>query len=122
MNTLLWVFQVFLAVTFVYSGIMKSTSNREKLVRIGQTGIANFSYPAIRSIGILEILGAFGILLPWRLQILPVLTPISSVCFAAIMIPAAGIHMRRKEFKSLSFNILLFGISVFVAFKRFPVH
>ena len=119
MNIVLWVLQVFLAVTFGYSGIMKSTQNRERLVSIGQTGVDGLSYPLIRFIGITEILGAIGIVLPWWTGILPVLTPMTAVCFAALMVLAAPIHYKRKEYWSVALNITLFVMSVFVAWMRF---
>jgi uncharacterized membrane protein YphA (DoxX/SURF4 family) len=121
MNTILWIFQILLAIVFGYSGIMKSTQQRERLVHIGQTGVADLSYPLIRLIGTLEILGAMGIILPQALHVLPFLTPVTAICFAVIMIPAAGIHTKRREFKSVSLNIFLFLLSVFVALQRFKI-
>lgn len=121
MNTILWVLQIFLGVTFIYSGIMKTTQQRQKLVHIGQTGVADLSYPLIRFIGIMEILGALGIILPQALGVLPVLTPVAAVGFAAIMVLAASIHARRKELPAFSFNLFLLLISIFVAIQRFSL-
>lgn len=119
MNTLLWILQGFLALTFAYSGFMKSSQEREKLVSAGQTGVANLSYPIIRFIGISELLGAVGITVPWLTGILHILTPVSAVCFAAIMVMAMRIHYRRGEYRSVTLNVLLFAASVFVAYARF---
>lgn len=119
MNVLLWFLQGFLAVTFFYSGVCKSLFTRERLVVMGQTGVANLSYPAIRSIGALEILGVAGILLPWALGILLVLTPLTAAGFAVVMLFAAPIHARRGEWKSVALNAFLFGASTFVAYARF---
>lgn len=119
MNTILWIFQMLLGITFSYSGLMKSTQNRERLVSIGQTGVDGLSYPLIRFIGIAEIIGAIGIILPISVNVLPILTPVTSVCFAVIMILAAPIHYKRREFKCVFLNISLFVISVFVAYMRF---
>ena len=118
MNILLWTFQAFLAATFLYSGICKSLFTRERLVAMGQTGVARFSIPAIRSIAALEILGAAGLVLPWALEILPGLTPLAAAGFAFIMLLAAPIHARRGEWKSVALNTVLFGISTFVAYAR----
>ncbi|WP_143306562.1 DoxX family protein [Chitinophaga vietnamensis] len=118
MNTILWVLQVLLAATFLYSGVMKATQRKEYLMTIGQTGAAYLSYPALRMLAVAEILGAAGIILPWALHIAPVLTPISALCFALIMAPASRIHYRRGEYKSVAFNIFLFVISIFVAVQR----
>jgi len=119
MNIILWALQVFLAFSFGYSGIMKSFQSREKLVSIGQTGVEDLSYSAIRFIGITETIGALGIIIPWATGIVPVLTPITAICFAIIMILAMQIHYKRKEFKSVALNVMLFCISVFVAYMRF---
>jgi uncharacterized membrane protein YphA (DoxX/SURF4 family) len=119
MNTLLWICQIFLAIAFSYSGIMKCSQSRERLVSIGQTGVDGLSYPLIRFIGISEILGVIGIIIPWLTGILPLLTPITALCFAFIMVLAAPIHYRRREFTSVGVNVVLFVISVFVAYMRF---
>lgn len=119
MNTTLWVLQGFLAATFLYSGVCKSLFARERLVSMGQTGVAAFSHPAIRAIGAVEILGAAGILVPWALRIAPVLTPITAAGFAIIMLFAARIHARRGEWKSVALNIVLLGLSTLVAYARF---
>lgn len=110
--------QAFLALTFAYSGIMKSTQQREKLMSIGQTGVARLSYPVIRLIGISEILGAIGITLPLATGVLPWLTPLAAACFALIMVMAAPIHYKRKEYWSVAFNLLLLAVSLFVVVKR----
>lgn len=119
MNTLLWICQIFLAIAFSYSGFMKSFKDREYLVSIGQTGVDGLSYPLIRFIGITEILGVIGIIVPWLTKILPVLTPVTALCFAIIMVFAAPIHYKRKELTSVGVNVVLFFISVFVAYMRF---
>ena len=119
MNTFVWIGQVFLAIAFSYSGIMKTTQSRERLVSIGQTGVDGLSYPLIRFIGFSEIIGVIGIIVPWLTNIYPVLTPITALCFALIMVFAAPIHYRRKEFPSMGVNVVLFVISMFVAYMRF---
>lgn len=119
MNTTLWICQGLLALIFGYSGFMKSYQSREKLVSVGQTGVADVSYPLIRFIGISELLGVAGIILPWALNIWPVLTPVTAICFALIMVLAAPIHYQRKEFKAVLLNSSVFCISVFVAYIRF---
>jgi uncharacterized membrane protein YphA (DoxX/SURF4 family) len=119
MNSTLWILQVLLALTFIYSGINKSIFSIRKLVdEKGQTGVENLSLPFVRFIGISEILGAIGLILPWWLNILPILTPIAAIIFAFIMIPAAIIHYKRKEFKNVLTNAVLFSICLFVAYGR----
>src|SRR4051812_10055796 len=100
MNTVLWISQVFLAIVFTYSGWMKSTQPERKLVEIGQTGVEGLPMLFIRFIGISELAGATGLIVPWASHILPVLTPLSAICLGIIMVPAASIHYKRSEKKS----------------------
>jgi uncharacterized membrane protein YphA (DoxX/SURF4 family) len=119
MNTFLWGCQLFLAFLFSYSGFMKSTQGREKLVSMGQTGVDGLSYPLIRLIGITELLGALGIIFPWATHILPLLTPLAALGFALIMLLAAPIHVKRKEFAAAAFNVFVCCISIWIAYMRF---
>jgi hypothetical protein len=118
MNTLLWLGQALLALVFAYSGICKSIYSREKLMTKGQTGVATLSIPQIRFIGLTEILGVIGIILPWWLNILPILTPVTAICFGIIMLLAVPVHYKRKEPQNVLTNIILLLISLFVANGR----
>jgi hypothetical protein len=118
MNIILWILQGVAAFAFLYSGINKSIYSEQKLVAIGQTGVEGLSLPFIRFIGISEILGAVGLILPWWLQIAPALTPFTAICFAIIMVLAARIHYRRKEYKNVLTNVFLLVISLFIAYGR----
>jgi hypothetical protein len=120
MNTLLWSCQILLAAAFGYSGICKSIYSEETLVnKIGQTGVAGLPLTLIRTIGIAELLGTVGIILPWWLGITPVLTPVTAVCFTVLMLLAAPIHYRRKEPRNVTTNLVLLAISIFTAYGRF---
>lgn len=119
MNTALWVGQGILAAAFLYSGINKSLRSEKELVAMGQTGVEGLSAGLIFFIGLAEVAGATGIVLPWWTGILPVLTPVAAICFALIMILAAPIHYRRKEPGNVFTNLSLLAISLFVAYGRF---
>jgi uncharacterized membrane protein YphA (DoxX/SURF4 family) len=118
MNSLLWVLQSAIAFVFMYSGINKSIFSEQRLVARGQTGVEGLPLPLIRFIGITEILGAVGVILPRLLQILPILTIISSICFAIIMILAARIHYKRKEFRNVFINSIIFLVCIFITYGR----
>ena len=105
---------------FGYSGFCKSIYSETVLVeKKGQTGVAGLPAGFIRFIGISEILGAVGIILPWMLGIAPVLTPLTAVCFAVIMVFAARIHYRLHEPKNVITNLVALVISLFIAYFRF---
>jgi len=119
MNTILWIAQGLLAAAFLYSGINKSIFSEQQLIARGQTGVVGRSAATIRFIGISEIAGSIGIILPWWLHILPVLTPVSAACFALLMLLAAPIHYRLKEPRNVATNLTLLLLSLFVVIGRF---
>ncbi|HEY4288660.1 MAG TPA: DoxX family protein [Puia sp.] len=118
MNSLLWTGQIILAAAFLYSGINKSIYSEKQLIGRGQTGVVGHSPATIRFIGISEIAGAVGIILPWWIGIWPFLTPVSAACFAVIMLLAAPIHYRLKENRNVAVNLLFLAISLFVVWGR----
>ena len=118
MNTILWILQILLAALFFFSGSMKSTQSEQWLVTHNQTGVAGLSGTVIKFIGICEILGAIGLILPWWLNILPILTPIAAIGFCIIMVLAAPRHYRLREPKNVAINIIVFLLCAFVAYGR----
>jgi uncharacterized membrane protein YphA (DoxX/SURF4 family) len=118
MNTALWIFQSLLAVLFLYSGIQKSIYSEQKLVAAGQTGVEGLPAGLIRFIGVSEILGTIGIILPMLLHILPILTIIAVIGFAVIMILAGIIHYKRHEPKNVLINCVIFLICLFIVYGR----
>jgi len=118
MNTILWILQSFIAAIFLYSGVQKTIYTEQKLVARGQTGVEGLQPGLIRFIGVSEILGTIGIILPLLLHILPVLTVISAIGFAVIMVPAAIIHYKRHEPKNVFTNCVLFVICAFIVYGR----
>jgi hypothetical protein len=119
MNYMLWTSQALLAIAFGYSGINKTLLSEQQLIARGQTGVAGKSVGTIRFIGITEILGAIGIIVPWWTGTLAVLTPLAAAGFAIIMLLAAPIHLRLHEPKNVATNLVLLALSLFVAVERF---
>ena len=79
-NTLLWIAQVLLAALFLFAGGMK-------LVVPIETLTAQSPLPGvfIQFIGVVEVLGALGLILPWLTRIRPLLTPLAAVGLVIIM-------------------------------------
>jgi uncharacterized membrane protein YphA (DoxX/SURF4 family) len=119
MNTALWVCQIFLALAFLYSGATKSTQPVPRLVAAGQTGVDGLPAGLVRLIGISELLGVLGLLLPWHFQILPALTPAAAACLGIVMVLAARVHFRRREYKTMAANLFLLTLCMIMAFGRF---
>lgn len=118
MNATVWIIQGILAIMFAMAGIMKSTQPKGKLVK-SLPWVNDFSLPTVRLIGISELLGAIGLVIPQLTGILPVLTPVAAIGLAVIMILAASHHIRKAEYKAVIFNATLFILSAIVAYYRF---
>ena len=93
----LWILNGLLALVFLAVGLMKLARPREALVASGMGYAADFSSVQVKLIGVVEILGAVGLILPLLLNIAPVLTPIAAIGLAIVMIVATVVHLRRKE-------------------------
>lgn len=115
---MLWVGQSLLAALFLYSGVMKSTESEQKLIASGQTGVEGLPRSLIRFIGISEILGAAGLVLPLLSNVMPVLTPLAAIGLGLIMILAAIVHYRREEKRTVVQNLFLLLVCLFVAYGR----
>jgi len=117
-NTILWVAQSLLAALFLFSGVMKSTQSEQKLVASGQTGVEGLPRYLIRFIGISEILGAAGLVLPGLSNIMPVLIPLAAIGLGLIMVLAAIVHYRRDEKRTALLNLFILLVCLFVAYGR----
>lgn len=119
MNTFLWTLQIFLVIVCLYSGLNKSIYSEHKLVyEKKQTGVEGLPHPLIKFIGIAQLFCAFGLILPWYLNIVPVLTPIAAFGFAIDITMASGIHIHRKEYLTAAATLTIALISYSVAFGR----
>lgn len=118
MNIALWIVQGLLAAAFLMAGFMKATQPKEKLAE-NMAWVNDFSASQVRAIGIVEILGAIGLVLPAVIGILPVLTPLAAVGLVLLMISATITHQRRNEGQMIVINAVLLLLATFVAYGRF---
>lgn len=117
MNLVLWVVQILLALAFGMAGFMKATKPVDTLVA-RMAWAADYSPRTIKLIGVVEIFGALGLILPQLTGIAPVLTPIAAIGLAIVMVLAIGVHLRRREYPVVLFNVILLALSVFIAWGR----
>lgn len=121
MNIALWIVQVVLAAVFVMSGGFKVVQPIETL-GAEMAWVADVSPALIRFIGICEILGAVGIILPALTRILPWLTPLAAAGLGTVMLLAGIFHLTRGEFMSLIPNLVLLVLALFVVYGRLKLH
>jgi uncharacterized membrane protein YphA (DoxX/SURF4 family) len=122
METALWILQVLLAVIFLATGMTKLTQPRAQLAAGPMAWAADVSDVEFRAVGLLEVLGALGLVLPGALGIAPLLTPLAAVGLALTMVGAIVTHVRTGETDRLAVPIVLLALTVFVAVERFGTY
>lgn len=118
MNIALWVVAGLLAAAYLVAGLLKSTQPKEKL-QANMPWVEDYSAGTVRLIGIAEVLGALGLILPQATGIAPILTPIAATGLVIIQALAIRTHVRRGERQVLPANIALLLLALFVAIGRF---
>lgn len=115
MKITLWIVQVLLALVFIMSGGMKLFAFDQFAASApalaDQRGLVTF-------IGIAELAGAIGLILPRLTGILPVLTTWAAVGLATIMVLATGFHLTRGEFSHAVVTVVLLALAAFVVYGR----
>lgn len=119
MDIAAWIVTGLLVLVFGGAGAMKLARSRAQILENPNMAWAtDFSQPAIKLIGVAEVLGAVGLVLPWAVDVLPVLTPAAGFGLAALMVGAVIVHLRRREFAVLPVGAILVAGAVFVAVAR----
>ena len=121
MDIALWVAQAVLSLVFLGAGFSKLRTDH---VTFAASSPPNSSFAedlserTFTTIGVLEVLGAVGVLLPWALDVTPVVTPVAAVGLAALMVGAIATHLRRGERQPVVVNVVLLVLAVAVAVGR----
>lgn len=119
MNVVLWILAGLLAAAFLAAGTMKATQPKEKLANSGMAWTEDFSPGMIKLIGVLEVLAAIGLILPAALDIAPVFVPLAALGLVLMMVGAAIVHVRRKEFSGIAPSLVLLVLAAVVTWGRF---
>lgn len=124
MHISLWVAQVLLSLMFLMSGFMKASMPIEKLSAMLPWAS---SVPAalVKFIGLSEILGGLGIVLPALIRVKPALSIWAAIGLATIMLFAIPFHISRGEAPMISMNLMFMLLALFVAWgrwKKSPIH
>ncbi|MCW2810612.1 MAG: DoxX family protein [Friedmanniella sp.] len=109
-----------LAGTYLGAGLVKLLRPREKLTQQANFAWArDYTDQAVKGIGLAEVLGAVGLVVPWYTHILPFLTPVAAVALAVLQALAMRVHLRRGENKVLPANAVLLLLALVLAVLRF---
>jgi hypothetical protein len=113
MHRLLWVIQGLLALLFVFSGGAKLVMSAAELT--GQTSLPE---AFLRFIGVMEIMGGFGLVLPGMLHIRTQLTPLAAAGLSIIMIGAVVVTIQTLGVAMATLPFVTGVLTTFVAYAR----
>jgi uncharacterized membrane protein len=111
-NVLLWVIQALLALLFLFAGATKFVLPAEQLTQGGT------SLGFIRFIGVCEILGAIGLIVPSVTRIRTSLTPLAAAGLVIIMIGATVVTLRMPQPAGAVIPAFVGLLAAFVAYGR----
>ena len=114
----LWVAQALLALFYLYVGYNKLSQPIEALAAMNMGFVLVVPELLTRFIGLVEVLGAAGLILPAATRIMPRLTPLAALGLSVIQVLAIGFHASRGEFAVLPLNAVLLALSLFVLWGR----
>ena len=119
METALWIVQALLAAIFIITGTTKLTQPRAKMAAGPMSWAADVTDVQFRAIGVLELLGAAGLILPGVLDVATILTPLAASGLALTMVGAITVHLREGEANRLAVPVVVLALCLFVAIERF---
>jgi DoxX-like family len=122
MDTVLWVVQGLLAALFLATGLTKVTQPRAKMASGPMRWAADVSDAQFRTIGLLEVAGAIGLILPAALGIAPALSALAAVGLVLTMVGAVATHVRLGETSRLAVPLVVLAVALLVAVERFGPH
>lgn len=121
MEIVLWILQALLGVGFIAIGFSHATRVEEIAKFPRMRWIADVPPRLMNLIGLLEMAGGVGVILPALTGIWPWLTAWAATGLALIMLFAAIFHLVRREYPSLLPNAVLFALAALVAYGRFSL-
>lgn len=116
LNIALWVAQGLLALTFIWAAYTKLFQPLEEAAKM--LPWAKDNPGLVKLTGVVELLGALGLILPSALRILPKLTIYAAYGAIVLMILAAVFHISRGEASLIGMNIFFLILGGFIAWGR----
>lgn len=113
MTYALWIAQGLLAALFLFAGVAKLVLPLDQM-----TGPVAVPGLLLRFIGVCEVLGALGLILPGLLHIRPGLTPLAAAALVIIMIGATVINLIGGDVVPALITVVAGLLAAFVAYGR----
>jgi putative oxidoreductase len=120
MNAVLWVAQGLLALAYLPAGGMKASQPVDALGK-RMAWVRSTPETLVRVIGVAEVLGAIGIILPLLTNILPWLTVAAAIGLVLVQVFAIIYHVSRGEAARLPLNVVLLLLAILVVIGRLVI-
>jgi len=111
----LWIVQGLLAVVFLFAGGAKLVMSVEEMTKGVPVPLPGLF---LRFLGVAEVLGALGVILPGLLRIRPGLTPLAAAGLVIIMIGAVVITLVGGDVVTALISLVVGLLAAFVAYGR----
>jgi hypothetical protein len=123
-NLTLWIAAGLLAAVALFGGITKAFVPKDELAaHNGGEWTRDAGAGFVKTLGVLELLAAAGLILPAVLTIAPVMVPVTAVCWVLLMAGAMVTHGRLGQYKLVMLNLAYLALAAFIAWGRFgPGH
>lgn len=118
-NTTVWIAQGSLCVAFLITGMMKLSLSMESLTAM-MTWPGKMPVEFVRLIGLAEVLGALGLVLPMLTGVRPILTSYAAFGLMVLMIGALGYHLMLFQGSMMVPSIVLGVLAAYVGVRRMP--
>ncbi|MFB7651938.1 MULTISPECIES: DoxX family protein [unclassified Streptomyces] len=105
MNVAYWIVAGLLAAFYLYGGALKVIRDRDGL-RPMMDWVDSVPMPVVRAVGLAELLGAAGLVLPPLTGVAPWLALAAAVGFVVLQIGATGVHLRLGD-REVALNLTL---------------
>lgn len=109
-----WIVAALLAVFYLYAGGKKVAQSQERLQPM-MGWVDTVPMPLVRLIGVLEVLGAAGLLLPPLTGIAPWLAIAAAIGLVLIQVGGIAVHLSRGEARQIGLNIVLLAAAAATA-------
>ncbi len=118
MNIALWIIQILLALLFLFAGGIKLITPLEVLQAMGSPNQIMLPGLLIKFIGVCEVLGGLGLILPGLLRKWPSLTPLAAAGLVIIMIGGVIVTIAGDGVAAGIVPLLVGILCAFVAYGR----
>jgi hypothetical protein len=118
MNIVLWIIQALLALLFLFAGGTKLILSIEQMQAMGSPNQIMLPGLLIRFIGVCEVLGALGLILPGIFRIRPGLTPLAATGLIVIMVGAIVTTLMSGQVAPALLPLVTLFLLAFVAYGR----